>query len=257
MTGYTLIVYVYFVKRKMQPQQKNFQSEFWSRLSHPKTKGDLAARDVMGKVERVFSSRKHRLVVILLDAISDPRTQKHLKQEGAVINAKLLQCFFPSPPQGELPPRGELRKLARKLLTISRELEAFGAKGVSPKRDFFLKLAEDCRSGVKFLKYFDMARAMDPTPKSPRGLTYKAFWKHLPIAKLCRELEAPWAVSFEEIETLLRCAYSVRGLPFPRPARSIEREYSGFRKLKSSDPLKSAAWPKVLDRFLLVTLATK
>jgi hypothetical protein len=187
-----------------------------------------------------------------LGLISDPLTEKRLKRIGEEINSQLFLSRFKPDTS-----RKEVRNLTRRLQTIGRDLEKFGAKGTPPKKDFFVKLSEDCRSGARYLKYFDMARAMDPALKWPRTLTYKAFWKHVPIAKLCRELEAPWAVSFAEVEILLRCAYSVRDLPWIRPARSIEREYSGFRKLKSSDPLKSAAWPKLLDRFLLLTSAVK
>jgi hypothetical protein len=143
-----------------------------------------------------------------------------------------------------------VRNLTRRLQTIGRDLERFGANGMSSRGEFFVKLADDCQSGARYLKHSDMARAMDSTPKGPRALTYKAFWKHLPIAMLCRELEAPWAVSFAEIETLLRCAYSVRNAPWSRPARSIEREYNHLRRMKFGDPVRSAAWPKMLDRFL-------
>jgi hypothetical protein len=231
---------------------ESFESKFWRRFNHPQTKGDSAARDIMDKIGRVFSSKKQSLVVRLLGVISNPLTEKRLKRTGQEINARLLQSLFQPGAS-----RKEVRNLTRRLQTIGRDLERFGAKGMSSKKEFFTKLAEDCRSGARYLKYFNMARAMDSAPKVPRTLTYKAFWKHVPVAMLCRELEAPWAVSFAEIETLLRCAYSVCNRPWSRPARSIEREYNGFRKLKSIDPLKSEAWPKVLDRFLLLTSAAK
>jgi hypothetical protein len=231
---------------------EDFRSKFWRRMNCPRTKEDSTARVVMDRVERVFGRKKQGLVVRLLDMVSDPTTEKRLRRVGQELNAQIFLSLFRSGPS-----RKEVRNLNRRLQTIARDLESFGAKRVSFKADFFVKLADDCRSGARHLKYFDMARAMDPIPKVPRTLTFKAFWKHVPIAKLCRELEVPWALSFEQVEILLRCAYSVRNLPWVRRARSIEREYNNFRKAKSSDPRISAAWPKMLDRFLLLDLAAK
>lgn len=100
-----------------------------------------------------------------------------------------------------------------------------------------------------------MARAME-TPSRAR-LTHKAFWKHLPLAKLCQELQAPQTISFRQVEKLLRCAYEARGLPYPYNARSIEREYKGFMKLNSDEPVK-AVLPRLLDGLQLPRiLATK
>ena len=233
---------------------ESFESQFWRCIKNSKTKGDSAARHVLDKIERVFSGRKQRLVVSLLGAISDPSTEKRWKHTSGKISAELTRHLLRPGPS-----RKELKNLSRRLRTIERDLnQMFGTEEVwSSKKSLFLKLAEDCGSRAKDLKYTIAARALDPTPlKVPRVFTYKAFWKHVPIAKLCRELEVPWAISFGETETLLRCAYSVRKRPWSRPARSIEREYKGFRKLKSNNPIHSAAWPKVLDRFLL-TLPTK
>jgi hypothetical protein len=224
---------------------ESFKSEFWQRV-----KANSTAWDVMNKIP----GKKHNRVVGLLEVLSHPSVDEQMKEAGKEINALFLQSLFRLGPS-----RKELRNLARKLRTLALQVDRMlSTDRVSFKRELFLEFAENCRARARDLKYIDMARRMNPAPRKPRRtLTYKAFWKHLPIAMLCRELEAPWAVSFTEIEKLLRCAYSVRNLPFTRPARSVEREYNGFRKLKSSNPVNSAAWPKLIDKLLLSTWATK
>lgn len=116
----------------MQPQQRNFQSDFWRRLNYPQARGDTAARDVMDKIGRVFPGKKHQLVVSLLEWITNPRTQKLLKKHGAEINAKLLQSLFPRPP------RKELVNLKRRLETIGKSRSDLwnGSAGLVERQSF-------------------------------------------------------------------------------------------------------------------------
>jgi hypothetical protein len=120
----------------------------------------------------------------------------------------------------------------------------------SSKADLFLKLAGDCGLRAKDLKYRIMAQAMEPA-KAPQVLTWKGFWKHVPVAKLYRELEVPVAISYKEAEALLRCAYLVRDRYWSHPDRYFEREYKSFRKSKSANPLTAARWSALLDKLLL------
>ena len=227
---------------------ENFKSEFWRQV-----RANRAAWDVMNKIPGTKQNR----VVELLGILSHPRVDGEMKEAGKEVNALLLQALFRPGPS-----RKEVRNLVRKLETLGGELSrVFGTGRVSFKRELFLEFAGDCRARARDLKYIDLARRMNPaTTKPPRTLTYKAFWKHLPIAMLCRELEAPRSVSFGAIEELLGCAYSVRGRK-GRPSRSVEREYKGFLRLKFSNQLKSMVWPHLvqsfLDECLAITSATK
>jgi len=204
-------------------------------------------------------SEKYGRVVRLLALLSDPLIEKRLKRGAKEIHAVLRTLLWSGPS------RKELKGLARRLRTIGCDLDrTFAGEGefsLSPKTNLFLNLAEECRSRASDLKYIGMARTMNSSPsKALRRLTYKAFWKHVPSAMLCRELEAPRGVSFREIEELLCCAYSVRGRVWERPARSIEREYKAFLELESSNSLKSklaTLLPKFLDTQLAIVPATK
>lgn len=187
---------------------------------------------------------KHNLAVRLFWTVSDPQIEKRLKFVAKGTNPQSLR-----PVLGIRSSRKELRNLARRLQTIGRDLDRF--RGAS-------KLAEDCRSRAK---YINMALAMSPiSTKLPRTMTYKAFWKHLPLAMLCQALDVPRAISFVEIEELLRCAYSAHGRNVPIPQRRVEREYKGFMQLlqnlarKSSDPLLLQGF---VDACLAIALATK
>ena len=220
---------------------KNFKNELWRQLHNAR-----AARDVMHKIP----TKRHSRIVWLLEIVTDPYIMKRLKKSGEEINANILPSIFrPSPS------RKELRGLQRRLLTLSKDLKrVFGEGGDLFKRDLFLKLAEHCHSRATELRYVIMAGQINAVAKTPPKMTYKAFWRHLPIAMLCRELNAPQSVSFADVEKLLHCAYLARGVNRGRPPRSVEREYKHLLLFRSSNPLYSAAWPQVIQNVLDTSL---
>ena len=186
---------------------RKFQSEFWRSV-----KADSAALLVFDKIP----SRKQNRVVGLLEAASDPDLDECLK--GGAHSVPLLLSRGPS--------TREFRDLSRRLRTIARDMDRI----LGPS-----KLAEDCRLRAGRIR---LALAMDDgRPKTPRVLTYKAFWKHLPIVLLCRELDAPSSISFDEVEKLVHCAYIARVDRWTRPARSVERQFNGFMKSKGAQLL--------------------
>jgi hypothetical protein len=216
---------------------ENFKGEFWRRV-----KTNRVAWDVMHRVP----GEKHNRVVRLLGVASDPGIDEQMREVGNEICARLVHPLF-RPAFS----RKELRNMARRLRGVGKDVDRmFGIAGVSVNRDLFLQFAEDCRARAKALSYLDMARQMDFASNKPlRTLTSKAFWRHLPLAMLCRELEVPRSVSHGEIEELLSCAYSARGRK-RRPPRSVEREYKAFLRLKPNNPLKSAVWAHLVQRLL-------
>lgn len=218
-------------------QQKNFQNEFWRRV-----KVDLRARDVMEKIP----SNKRDRIVRLLEAISDPQIEMRLKLLAKQANDLPFQQLFQQDPS-----RKETGNLVRRLRTIARDMDRI----LGPSR-----LAEDCRLRAGRIR---LALAMDDgLPKAPSVLTYKAFWKHVPIAMLCGELGAPQYVSFDEVQELLRCACSVDEGKLPGP-RSIEREYKKFLLLypKFRNSLNSVARShftrELIDTLREILLSTK
>lgn len=185
----------------------NFASKFWRQV-----KQDRSVSDVMNKIGTARQDR----VVRLLEVISEPGFEKKFRWNVQLNRAK-------APPTH----RKELRRLARRLRTIARDLEQeWGAHGNAYKREQFIKLSADCSLRAKDLKYLDWAYQIEP-PRRYKMPTYKSFWKHLPLAILGHEFEAS-NIDWAQGEALLRCAYSLRGSRWSRPKRSVEREYKRF-----------------------------
>lgn len=216
---------------------KSFQNNFWRRARQ-----EVAIGDVMYKIP----TKSHGRVVRLLELVSDPNVAKRLRRSSKEMNAQIVQSLLQPGPS-----RKELRGLARRLQTISKDVErVFETNRIQFKKTTFLNFAKECRSRSRDLKYIDRARQMTDVPiKAPRKMSYKGFWKHLPMAMLCWELDVPRSVSFADIEAIVSCAYTIQGHR-ALPHRSIEREYKGFLELKPSDPLKAALWRHFVQNFL-------
>jgi hypothetical protein len=197
----------------------NFEKQLWCRLQKPTTKDDLAARDIFARK----STKKQRSIVRLLSSISDPLTRKR-KEAAKELSALLKEAFSSSGPR-----RKELQNLRRRLRTLGRDLrEMFeGNPRWSAKSEVFLKLAEDCDLRSKDLAYRMMALAMDSTPRRAT-LTWKGFFKHIPLVGLYWELDVPQTVPYREAEALIRCAYAARNRPWPHKVRYFEREHRHF-----------------------------
>jgi hypothetical protein len=223
---------------------RDFERNFWRRV-----KQDTTVNDVMHRIP----TRTHRRIVHMLDLVSDPNIAKRLRIASVGINGQILKSFVQPSPSLK-----ELRGLARRLQTISRDIESiFGSETIPFKRAEFLELAQECRLRARDLQYIDMARQMtDVTVKLPRRMPFRAFWSHFPTAMLCHELDVPQSVSFTEVQKIVDCSYLVRGRKV-RPQRSVEREYKVFVHLRSRDPLKSHLWPHIVERFLDICAAIK
>jgi len=205
--------------------QKTFQSEFWRQVNN-----DGTALRIMHKIP----TEKHRRVVYLLETISDPHAERLAKG--------LAKTFA-----GIGPSRRVWVDLARKMRTVATDIDRLVGPDSGSKLP---KLAEDCRSHAGYIK---MALAMGSDPAETEALhqmTYRAFWKHLPMALLCCYLDAPTRMSFPQIEALISCAYRARGGDWKRPARRIEREYKGFRASVAANPGVSAVWSLIGRAFL-------
>lgn len=218
----------------MRTGQKKFRSDFWRRVN---VSGGRV-RDLMGAIR---SSNRDR-VVALLELASDPLVEKRLKRESNRLFTSVLQ------PASS---RKELSRLSQKLESVARDLDrmrkqlfAVGLQSpvlladrletVSRNVEMLIggpALGEECHKRAKYIK---LALKMNGNkPKGKSALTYRGFTKHLPMLLLCRELDAPSGFSFDDIETLVACACSVRGIQ-SRPRRSIERQYKGFMKSKAA-----------------------
>lgn len=183
-------------------------------------------------------SRLHNRVVRLLEVVSDPGIDGKLRRLAPQIVNQLV------------PSNKKLAGLADRLNTIGKELEeAAKQPGFILGSSKLLEFATECRSHARYLAILRPANFA-------RCLTYKSFWKCVPMAMLSRELVDPGFVSFSEAEELVRCADTARGRTRTRPKRSIERQYKGFLKHNGLDasPLLQAARPVWLRQVLDIML---
>lgn len=203
--------------------QKDFRGEFWR---HVNSKDGGPVRLIFDKIP----SGKWNRVVGLLEAASDHDLDESLKSEWQSLPLLLNRG----------PSTREFVGLYRRLRTIARDMDRI----LGPS-----KLAEGCRLRARCMR---LALAMDKgRPKTPPVLTYKAFWKHLPIVLLCQELDAPSSLSFDRVEELVHCAYIVRGDRRTRSARSVERQFKGFMESKSAKLLPLL--PRLVEPLLSAT----
>lgn len=207
----------------------SFKSQFWAHL-----RNDPAAWDAMHKAP----NSSHNRIVRLLELVSDSGIDGRLRQLAPLVVNQLV------------PSNKKLAGLADRLNTIGKELEKAAKRpGFILGSSKLLEFATECRSHARYLAILRPAHFA-------RWLTYKSFWKCVPVAMLSRELVDPGFLSFSEAEELVRCADTARGRTRTRPKRSIERQYKGFLKHNGQDanPLLQAAWPVFLRQMLDVML---
>jgi hypothetical protein len=205
---------------------QSFKSRFWSQV-----KADAAADRIVQKIYgNSLHSRSINHVVNLLAIVTNPESDRILKKL-----APKMTCHF-------VPSQKALTGLAGRMVTLGKDVERnFLMPGFRrPETDHFLEFAKECVAHAEEIATIRLA------PFTKR-FTYKAFWKRVPAAMLCKVLDVPRFLSFGEIEKLVRCADQARGQKQHRASRNIEMQYKGFIKSWMNLGIPGQA---VIDEFL-------
>lgn len=199
---------------------------------------DNHAKALLGRLMRQGFSRTR--IILLLQAASDPGLKDRAQRNSLLKSIRIL-----FPPR-RLPPRKMVRTLADRLDKVAGELkDIFGGSllVLSPHAEDFQSLAVDLRKGAHVLRRM-------PVPSLEKGFRYKVFWKHIPVAMLCKELDAPKSVPFKDIEELLYIAALAWGVTRQPADRALEMQVNRFMNRKVGRYLIASGLLDAMGRLL-------
>jgi len=195
--------------------------ETWQDRFEASVKYDAIVRGIISSLEKK-GVRRERLL-LLLEAASDPHVQSRLQRfaEGE------------RPPITFWPNKRDATQLAQTLRRTASDIRTFWAR---PMFAFFpysttaVEIAE---------KLEEQAQALADARWSviTKRVGYKAFWRQLPLALLCLEVQTPTQLPYTKLSQLIGAARRAHGCPDDDATLDVEairRKYERFCKRQAA-----------------------